>query len=283
MSISAHIPVASANDELSMAKNSLYSAYLLGPDALDTDTASTRPNDVASLSPLPRKHLGKTSADARAAVEAAKAKRAKQEAARQNALIQQQQQQKHKQQPSIVIGDDSDDDDIPDVPDLDTVPDLSGGVPDVTPQSQTAVSPRASASPFSAVALLNARKHMRAPPSTKGVEIGDTTRQSPNATTTTTTAAPSGSSGEKTPAMLESVLQALLRDEEALDATVQRAAVDNWMRLFNGKWSTLQRLIDDYPGLIRAHALQVSWFPGDVTGSIDLTTSSNSQIQHTNV
>ena len=47
--------------------------------------------------------------------------------------------------------------------------------------------------------------------------------------------------------MLESLLKVLFRDEEALDEATKQAAQANWMRLFDGRWATLQKLIDLYP------------------------------------
>jgi hypothetical protein len=56
--------------------------------------------------------------------------------------------------------------------------------------------------------------------------------------------------------MLESLLHLLLKTDESLSDATRAAAVANWMALFDGKWPTLQRLVDDYAGLVRVHALQ---------------------------
>jgi hypothetical protein len=105
------------------------------------------------------------------------------------------------------------------------------------------------------VALMNARKHMKAPPSTKGVSLEPTPARAAAARSTSPRLA-ARAEGEKTPAMLESLLQLLLKTDEALTDATRAAAVANWMALFDGKWATLQRLVDDYAGLVRVHALQ---------------------------
>jgi hypothetical protein len=50
--------------------------------------------------------------------------------------------------------------------------------------------------------------------------------------------------------LLQSLLQVIINDEESLDAATRTAAIKNWMRLFDGRWNLLQRMLDDYPGLL---------------------------------
>lgn len=55
----------------------------------------------------------------------------------------------------------------------------------------------------------------------------------------------------------QSLLQLLANDDETLTPTTRAAAVANWMRLFDARWPLLQRMLDDYTGLVRRHLLQV--------------------------
>ena len=169
---------------------SLYSAFLLGPGGDSTDEYTS---DDQSSSPLVRRHLGKSSADAKAAVEAAKAARRRE---------QEQQQQQTPQKPPESLAqnyqsqaqrsgfEDNSDDDFPDevpdeIPDFDDDEDVSAA-PAAAPapsgnishnsatqasSTDNSTSTNASASPFSASALANARKAMKAPPTTKGVTL----------------------------------------------------------------------------------------------------------------
>jgi hypothetical protein len=174
---------------------------------------------------------------------------------------------------SGVIGGDDGDDDIPDAPDIPDTPSFDTSSLDELPRAafalpaapQTLLKPpaarpheedeadRSPRSAFSASALLNARKQMKAPPATKGVSLEPTPVR---AAASTSPRPPARADGEKSPAMLQSLLQLLFKTEEALTDATRAAAVANWMALFDGKWATLQRLVDDYAGLVRAHALQ---------------------------
>jgi hypothetical protein len=174
---------------------------------------------------------------------------------------------------SGVIGGDDGDDDIPDAPDIPDTPSFDTPSLDELPRAafalpaapQTLLKPpaaraheddeadRSPRSAFSASALLNARKQMKAPPATKGVSLEPTPAR---AAASTSPRPPARADGEKSPAMLQSLLQLLFKTEEALTDATRAAAVANWMALFDGKWATLQRLCDDYAGLVRVHALQ---------------------------
>jgi hypothetical protein len=175
-----------------------------------------------------------------------------------------------------AAADSSDDDSVPDVPSFPThVPSLDTAEliepPSAARSTAATAAPVAKRAPaptadsdssedgggggggglFSKNALLAARSKMRAPPSTKGVSL-DNKRPARQAARGGKGGAMQGD--QKTPAMLESLLNLLLEDE--LDARTRQAAVANWMRLFDGKWAILQRLVDDYGGLVRKHALQ---------------------------
>ena len=58
--------------------------------------------------------------------------------------------------------------------------------------------------------------------------------------------------------MLESLLSMIMAAEETLTPATRAAAVQNWMKLFAGRETLLQRMVDDYSGLIRRHSLQVT-------------------------
>jgi hypothetical protein len=315
------------------AKSSLYAAFLLGPDSgSDKEPSPVVPRALKSSGAF----VGKTSADAMAAVAAEKARRERAAAAeaaaektrREHAAATEAAVEKARREraavaaalasapspaefsanvaaaaapaprvavtltpaaratappttpgesrraapiTSGVIGG-GDDDDIPDAPeDVPDTPsfDSSGNTtmlvnavaavqlkPVVVADDDEAgsTSPRASSSPFSAMALMNARKHMKAPPNTKGVSLE--APQAARAAHGTSPRLAPRAEGEKTPAMLESLLHLLLKTDESLNDATRAAAVANWMALFDGKWSTLQRLVDDYAGLVRVHALQ---------------------------